>query len=96
VIKLSFSSLNLFRVDDRLKKERERLLVLKKENMELKKELEEVKTERYVEEVARDKLGMGRKGETIVVLPEIEYEEVERKRGRKLENWEKWYRVFFN
>ena len=45
---------------------------LKKENEELTKKLQNVESVQFVEEVARNKLGLAKKGEIVVVLPDIQ------------------------
>src|SRR3972149_2820528 len=73
---------------------------LKEENIELKKRLEEVQSEEYIEKELRDKLGLAKEGETILVLPE---EDIVRSLAPKLTeeeetlpdpNWKKWLKLF--
>jgi len=73
---------------------------LKEENIELKKRLEEVQSEEYIEKELRDKLGLAKEGETILVLPE---EDIVRSLAPELTeeeetlpdpNWKKWARLF--
>jgi len=92
LIKLIFSTWDLWRVDERLKKAEVRQEELKKENIKLKGKLGEVKTDEYVEKMAREKLGMGKEGEVVVIMPEVDYKKV-KKETRKLANWEKWLKV---
>jgi len=94
LVKLSISTWNLWRTDERLKQEQERVEEVKKKNVELKIELAEVESEEFVEKIAREKLGMGREGEVVVILPEVDYKKIKRQK-RKLANWEKWVRVLF-
>jgi cell division protein FtsB len=73
---------------------------LRQENEELKDRLEVVKKDVFVEKQARDKLGLAKEGEIIVVLPE---EEILRKLAPRHEeeeetlpdpNWKKWAQLF--
>lgn len=64
------------------------------ENATLRRQLEETRTEQYVERVARDKLGLVRDGETIILLPDAET------KGREDDslvptesNWRQWLRL---
>lgn len=73
---------------------------LKEENLELNKRLGKVQSEEYIEGELRDKLGLAKEGETIIVLPE---EDVVRSLAPKLveeeetlpdPNWKKWIHLF--
>lgn len=72
----------------------------KKEQDELQKQLEMVQSQTYVEEQLRDKLGLARENEVVLVLPEAE---VLRKLSPELPrdeefkpkpNWQKWLDLF--
>ena len=84
---------------DRLQEATERLHLLEVKNKELKKRLEEVKTPAFLEEQARDKLGLVRDGETIVIIPEEKLNQVmgvtEKLEEIKLPNWMGWLKLFF-
>ena len=89
------------KVNQKIKEARLRVEKLKKENEELEARLESVKTEEFVEKQLRDKLGLAKEGETIVVLPD---EEILRKLAPRHEeeedvlpdpNWKKWLKLFF-
>lgn len=76
----------------------EKLEELETTNEKLKEQLEYVQGEQFIEKEARDKLGMAREGETVVMLPEnlgqvagLKKEEEE----QNLPNWEKWLKLFF-
>lgn len=73
---------------------------LKEENLKLSKRLDEVQSQAYIEKELRDKLGLVRQGETILVLPE---EDIIRSLAPKLveeeetlpePNWKKWLKLF--
>lgn len=66
-----------------------------KKNQELKKRLADVKKPEFIEREAREKLGMGRPGESILIMPPITITPVKKQEARELENWEKWWRLFF-
>lgn len=79
---------------------RSRLEELKRQNEELKLKVEEVKSEEYIEKTARDKLGLAKEGEIVIVLPD---EETIRKFAPKVEEeedtlpdptWRKWLKLF--
>lgn len=73
---------------------------LKQENNELEKRIEEMATNEFIEKQLRDKLGLVKEGEIVVVLPEPE---VLRKLAPQREtepetlpdpNWKKWMKLF--
>src|SRR3972149_10859127 len=77
-----------------------RVEILKEENLKLQERLSEVQGEAYVEKELRDKLGLAKEGETILVLPE---EDIVRSLAPKLTeeeetlpdpNWKKWLKLF--
>jgi len=78
-----------------------RVEILKEENLKLQERLSEVQGEAYVEKELRDKLGLAKEGETVLVLPE---EDIVRSLAPKLTeeeetlpdpNWKKWLKLFF-
>jgi cell division protein FtsB len=73
---------------------------LKKENADLTKELSGLQSVGFIEKQARDKLGLARKGEIVVILPD---EDKLRQLAPELSvkhydlpksNWEKWIDLF--
>ena len=76
----------------RVDEAKEELVVEEVKYEELKKRLDEVQREDYVEKVVRNKLNMQKEGETIVVLPDNDKLQItphQRTEDEK-ENWEKW------
>lgn len=77
-------------------REREQeLLGLQKENRDLEGSLKEAQGEAYVERIARDKLGMVRDGETIVIMPDREPNTENGEKGKAAPNWKKWWQLFY-
>lgn len=83
-----------------VKKEREKIEAIKKENEELEKQVSEIQGVEFIERQLRDKLGFSREGETVVVLPDAEvlknlapkaYEEED---ALSDPNWKKWLKLF--
>ena len=68
----------------------------KKENEYLLAELNWVGSDEFIEEEARNKLGLGKEGEVFLVLPEsrIKNQESRIKNQEKEENWRAWLKLF--
>jgi len=93
--------LRISQAENRVGDVRDRVENLKQENEKLKDELGKVEGEAYVEFQARDKLGLTKEGEIVVVLPK---EDVLRKIAPKIEEeeeflpestWQKWLKLFY-
>ena len=89
------------RATSKIEEAQEGVEKLKQENRKLKERLESVKTQEYREKQLRDKLGLAKEGEIVVVLPD---EEILRKLAPSYEeeeetlpdpNWKKWLKLFF-
>lgn len=104
VISLFFSLLRnvsrIKRTNLRVKEAEERVGKLWEENQKLEVKLEEVQSVQFVEKQIRDKLGLAKEGEVVVVLPD---DEILRKLAPKYEeeeaelpdpNWRKWMQLF--
>lgn len=85
----------------RIEAAEERVEKLREENEEAKKRLAEVKGEEYIEKQLRDKLGLAKEGEIVIVLPD---EETLRKIAPSVSEeedvlpdptWKKWLKLFF-
>jgi len=74
---------------------------LKKENEELEKQLETAKSQVYIEKQLRDKLGLAKEGEIIVILPDADTlrklapEIPEEEETLPDPTWRKWMKLFF-
>jgi len=65
-----------------------------KKNQELKERLKEVQKPEFIEREAREKLGLGKPGESIVIIPKITVMPP-KKEEKNLANWERWWKLFF-
>lgn len=87
------------KAEERLQEAVEKLHSLEVKNKELKKKLEFVQTADFIEREARDKLGLVREGETLVVIPDEKIRLIlnqdREKENIRLPNWLGWWRVFF-
>ncbi|MBI2598830.1 septum formation initiator family protein [Candidatus Curtissbacteria bacterium] len=69
---------------------------IRRENEALARELEYKKSDEFAEAEIRNKLGLAKPGETVVVLPKDD-ERRTTNDERKIEspNWQKWWNLFF-
>ena len=75
--------------DDRLKE-------LRKENEALKNELKYKESNEFAEKEIRDKLGLVKEGEAIVVIPQESSGQPQESSGQDTRpNWQKWRDLFF-
>ncbi len=85
----------------KIEKERTRVENLKKENEELEKKLQETSGVEFTEKQLRDKLGLAKEGEIVVVLPEEKVLEnlvpkiPEEEETLPDPTWEKWFKMFY-
>lgn len=86
----------LLRVQGMVGRDKEEVAATKTENDALKQKLAEVQTPEFVEREAREKLGLGREGERVVILPEekqVESGELKVESG-KVGNWRLWRKLY--
>ena len=83
---------------ERLSQATEQLYKLQNENKELKKKLARIQSLDFIEAEARDKLGLSKKGETVVIIPEDKLKLVmgaSQSAQIRLPNWLGWLKVFW-
>lgn len=69
---------------------------LREKNADLGRELQKTQDDSYVERVARDKLGMVKEGESIVMLSESgSVSGGERDAIGNMSTWRRWWKLFF-
>jgi len=79
---------------EKVEESEQKLESLKLENEELKRELNYKKSDKFTEAEIRNKLGLAKEGEAIVLVPrENKQDEVENL--KYIENWVKWRNLFF-
>ncbi len=87
----------LMNAGQRLEDAEKKLAAIVEENEKLKKQQKDGKNDYYLEKEIRDKLGMAKPDETVIILPE-ELELTDKHLGEEekqnLPNWEKWLNVF--
>lgn len=70
------------------------LTTITKENQKLEQQLQDTKSSDYVEKIARNKLGMVKDGESIILLPEVGSKpQVQQEITEP--HWKIWWRLFF-
>ncbi len=84
---------------ERLSAATDALYNLQAKNKDLKKKLSEIQTPDFIEQAARDKLGLSKKGETVVIIPDQTMKLLLSASGSaqvaRLPNPLGWWRVFF-
>lgn len=85
----------LWKAGDQVIEQQKAVEQAKAENDRLKKELSRVSDPAVIEKEARDKLGYGRPGETIVIIPQSESTKSQIPSSKKEEaNWRKWWDLY--
>lgn len=83
---------------ERLSQAAETVYKLETKNKELKKKLSQIQSPEFIEEQARNKLGLSKQGETVVIIPEEKLKQVlgtTESAQIRLPNWLGWLKVFF-
>lgn len=83
---------------ERLSTAAETVYNLEIKNKELKKQLIDIGSADFIEQQARDKLGLGRKGETVVIVPQDKIKMilgVSKIEETRFPNALGWWKVFF-
>lgn len=100
VISLARSVKKISEAKKRVVTAQEKVEKLKKEQEELEKKVSEVQSQEYIEKQLRDKLGLAKEGEIIIVLPD---DETLKKLAPQIPeeestlpdpNWKKWMKLF--
>ena len=84
---------------ERLSQAADLVYKLEIKNKALKEKLQKIKSQEFIEEQARNKLGLAQKGETVVVIPEDKLKLVmgaSQSAEIKYPNWLGWLRVFWH
>jgi|SRR3989344_3615613 len=85
---------------ERLSLEAGNLSQLQEQNSDLKEKLAQIQTPEFIEQQARNKLGLVKEGETVVVIPDEKIKEVlgssKSAQEVRLPNPLGWWRLFFH
>ncbi len=96
--KLFSQILYALKSEDRLTSAAEVVYRLENKNKQLQEKLSEIQSPQFIEQQARNKLGLSKKGETVVIIPEEKLKLVlgsSQSAVVRLPNWLGWFRVFF-
>ena len=97
LVKNIFKAIN---IRNRIRKEEEKVEVLQKEKEELERKVAESESNAFIEKQLRDKLGLAKEGEMVLILPE---DEILKKIAPIVEEeedilpdptWKKWMKLF--
>lgn len=96
IITLVGSLFDFWRRHDYVEDRRRALAREQVENKRLKEALAEAQTPQFAEKQARDKLGLVKEGETVVIV-DLRPEAGNKVEGKptQAENWKQWMRLFF-
>lgn len=101
LVSLTRNIMKVREAKERLKEKEEYIEKIREGNEKLRQKVATFKSEEFIEKQLRDKLGLAKEGETIVVLPD---EETIRKFAPSDEkeeeilpdpNWKKWLKLFY-
>lgn len=84
-----------YKIDQKIKSLRDEVKTLEGENKRLLQNIEYYKTDEYKEKVARQRFGLKKPDEKVVVIVPAKEPEKEEKKEEKLSNPEKWWKFFF-
>lgn len=100
-LSLARNVVRILKAGEKVEEAESRVEKLKKENEELKKRLDTVGSEEYIEKQLRDNLGLARQEEIVIVLPDEETLRALAPRTQSEQevlpdaNWKKWMNLFF-
>jgi cell division protein FtsB len=95
VVNLSFSIVSLWSKKDVLTATRQQLVQEQQENGQLQKDWQKVNNPSFVEEQARDKLFLGKPGESLVLLPTASPSAKQAEHNQQKSVWQQWLALFF-
>ncbi len=97
IISLSRNIYRLLKAGDQVNLAQQRLEELEKEHQKLLEKKEYYQSEEFVEQEARNRLNLGKPGETVVILPPNvgEVEGMAASSAPELPIWQQWWRLFF-
>lgn len=99
IVNLSRSIWDSWRRRDILGERQAVLGRLEAKNKQLQSELEYAQSPEFIEQEARNRLGLGKEGEEVVILPKAQSSVVSPQSSEEgkenVPNWKRWWRLFF-
>ena len=96
ILGLSQSVVRLIGRKSLLKTKQEELVRLQKEQENLQNRLTIAQTPEFIEKEAREKLNLGKAGETIILVESgATQAQIQEKETNAVPNWKKWWNLFF-
>jgi cell division protein FtsB len=97
IVSLSRNIYRLLKAGDQVKLAQEKLEKLEKENQELAEKKKYYESEEFIEQEARNRLNLGKPGETVIILPPNagQTETNLPEKPAELPNWQQWLKLFF-
>ncbi|MBI2008106.1 septum formation initiator family protein [Candidatus Amesbacteria bacterium] len=84
----------LYKAGDKVEMARNELAEAQAEQERLKAQLEYVQSDEFVEREAREKLGLGKPGEEVVIVPTPSEIQDSRFKIQEGPNWKKWWKLY--
>ena len=93
-VRLGGNVWRLIRAGERGKRAQSEVAAAEVENKQLQQKLEEVKSDDFVEREAREKLGLGKLGEVVVIVPSPPNLKSQATNSNTEANWRKWWELY--
>lgn len=90
---MSLNIWKVYRSGSRIDQASKALETAKRQQQDLQKNLNYVQTSEFIEKEAREKLGMGRPGEVVLIMPKFDTKPQETGEPN-LASWQKWWRLY--
>jgi cell division protein FtsB len=98
LIRICGNLLHLRQAQQLVTREREKVEQLNQENQQLTQRYQEVQTDEFIEQQAREQLNMTKPGETLVLIPQelLQYNPQPQpyRSEQNLPNWQQWWQLF--
>lgn len=94
-IQMSLNIWKVYRSGRRISEAQKQLDEARKQQSQLQKDLTVVQSPEFIEKEAREKLGMGRPGEVVLILPKFPSAKYEAQSAKeKLATWQQWWKLY--
>jgi len=95
MIRTTSNIIRLSKAGGRVKEAQDEIIRLTKEKQAVEKKLAESQTDEYTERIAREKLGLGKPGEIVVIMEdEPEVDNGQWTVDKKIPNWKLWRKLY--